>query len=171
MKAGSCSAGQEMPHLFIVFMTACHWILSWASWTQSKLIISLRPILILCSHLSLGCQISLFPSGLTNSMEQVLEKPSHSASQEIPYFLWNLMVHYHVHKILLLALNLSQMTPLHAIPIYFSKIHSNITFPSICLCLLSGLFPSGFLAKILYASVIYPTCATCPAHLSLIWLP
>jgi len=40
----------------------------------------------------------------TNSMQQSPRKAnSHSASQEILHLLWNLKVHYHVHKALVMG--------------------------------------------------------------------
>jgi len=48
-----------------MFITACHWSLSWARWIQSSSShpSSLRSILILSSHLRLGLPNSLFSSG------------------------------------------------------------------------------------------------------------
>jgi hypothetical protein len=57
------------------------------------------------------------------------EANSHSASQKIPLLLWNLKVHYRLHKGQLLAHILSQINPVHTSH-YLPKIHSNIIFPS-----------------------------------------
>jgi hypothetical protein len=53
------------------------------------------------------------------------EANNHSASQEIPRPSWNPKVHYRVHKDPSLLYILSQMHPLHTLPSYFPKIHSN----------------------------------------------
>jgi len=46
-------------------------------------------------------------------------------------------VHYRVHKIPPLVNILSQMKPVHNIPLYFSKIHCSIIIPHLCLGLQS----------------------------------
>jgi len=51
------------------------------------------------------------------------EVNSHSASQEIPYLLQNLKVHYYNHKSPPLVSILSQMNPVHNFPPNFSKKH------------------------------------------------
>ena len=49
-----------------------------------------------------------------------------------------------------------QMNPVHTIPTSFSKIHFNIFFSHLCLVLPTGLIPSGFPTKILYAFLFSP---------------
>jgi hypothetical protein len=68
----------------------------------------------------------------TNSMKQSpsWEVNSYSASQEAPHLLWNLKVHYCVHKTLPLDPILNKMNPVHIFPSYFPKIQCNIIFPS-----------------------------------------
>jgi hypothetical protein len=57
------------------------------------------------------------------------EANSHSASPEIPPFLWNPKVHYRVHNSPPLIPILSQMKPVHNFPSYFPNIQSNVIFP------------------------------------------
>lgn len=54
-------------------------------------------------------------------------------------------------------------TSLKPLKSYFPKAHFNI-MPHLCLCLLSGLFPSDFPTKILDTFLIIPMQATSPAH-------
>jgi hypothetical protein len=49
---------------------------------------------------------------------------SQSTPQEIPCILWNRNVRYRIHKGPLLVHILSQMHPIHNLPIYFPKIHT-----------------------------------------------
>jgi len=55
------------------------------------------------------------------------EANSHSVSQ-IPCILWNPKVYYHIHKGPAAIPILSQMYPVHTLPPYSPKIHSNIIF-------------------------------------------
>jgi hypothetical protein len=58
------------------------------------------------------------------------EANSHSASQEIPYLLWNPIAHFRIHKSPLMVPILSQMNSVYILPPYSPKIHFNIIIPS-----------------------------------------
>jgi len=58
------------------------------------------------------------------------EANSHSASQQVPHLLWNRKIHYRIHESTPLVFVLSQTSPFHTSPPYFTKIHFNIICPS-----------------------------------------
>jgi len=58
------------------------------------------------------------------------ESNSHSANQEISTLQWNLKIRYCIHYSPPLVPVLSYMNPVHTLPTYFSKIHTNIIFLS-----------------------------------------
>ena len=86
-----------------------------------------------------------------------------SASQEIPYILWNPKVHYYIHKYPVLS-QLDQSMPPHPTSWRYILILSS----HLLLGLPSGLFPSGFPTKTLYTPLLSPIRATCSAHLILL---
>ena len=105
---------------------------------------------------------------LTYSMQQSQSSEANrfSASQEISHILRNLEVHYHVHMSPPPVPIMSQNNPVHAAPPHLTSWRSIL--PShLCLGLPSGLFPSGFPTKTLYALLLSPIPATCPGHLIL----
>jgi hypothetical protein len=106
---------------------------------------------------------------LTNSMElsPSWKTTSRSTTQYFPNVLWNPKVYYLVHKSPPLMSILNQINPVHTTTSYFSKIHL-IVSSYLRLGKPSGLFPSGFPTKILYAFLFWPICATCPTHIILL---
>ena len=89
---------------------------------------------------------------LTISMEQNFswEANEFSASEEIPHFLWNPEVHYHIHKCPPPVPVLSHISPVHNSPSHSWRsilILSSLGLPS-------GVFLSGVPTKTLYAPLL-----------------
>jgi hypothetical protein len=96
-----------------------------------------------------------FVCEITNSMEQSLWEANHSLSQEIYHLLWDLNVHYSAQKSPAVVPILSQMNqsmPFHPIYPRYLNLHS---------CLLSSLYPSGFLTRILRVYAFQSSVGAC----------
>ena len=132
---------------------------------------------------------------LGSSLPHPQEPATSSATQGISRTVWNLEVHYHIHKsppppqllkefpalygtwkfittstrarhLYLSWARSIQPMPLN--PTSFTSIL--IVYSHLCLGLSGGVFPSGFSPKTLYAHLLFPKRATCPAHLILLYL-
>jgi hypothetical protein len=79
------------------------------------------------------------------------EADSHSSSPEILHLLWSQKFNLQCSPELATG-----PYPAHTFPPYFTKVHSKHIPIYACLGLRSGLFPSGFPTKILYAFHILP---------------
>jgi hypothetical protein len=108
---------------------------------------------------------------LTSWSWDLLEKPqvaSCAVTQELPNILWNSKVHYRVHKSPPLVPIPSQINPIHTTPsslrsIFILSTHLRLGLPT-------GLFPSGFLTKVLYAFLFSPfVLHSPPISSSLTW--
>jgi hypothetical protein len=82
--------------------------------------------------------------------------------KKLPHILWNLKVHYHIHKIPPLIHVLDQINPVHALPSYFFKIYFNTVLTSThrsCKWYASFRFPH------LYVCISHPPCFVMyPSH-------
>jgi len=157
--------------LFIVILFYVSWFFVLSNWfcNKSLLLFINMSCSILLSDLVLPSVLLIFSfhfcvinitvqiAKLTNSMEQDFswEANEFSASEEVPHFLWNPEVHYHIHMCLPHVPVLSRISPVHTSPSHFwisILILSSLGLPS-------GVFPSGVPIKTLYAPLFSSICA------------
>jgi hypothetical protein len=90
-----------------------------------------------------------------------------AGTQAILNILWNLKIHYGVHKCPPRSLSWARW--IQSVPPNSISLRSNLILSSrLRLGLRSCLFPSGFPTNILYANLFFAIRATCPAHLLLL---
>jgi hypothetical protein len=94
------------------------------------------------------------------------EAANRAATQELPSILWNLKIHYRIHKSHPPVPILNQINSVHTIPSYLRYIL--ILSTHLRLGLHSGLSPTGFPTNILHAFLLNTIRSICPVHLILI---
>jgi hypothetical protein len=95
-----------------------------------------------------------------------LEANRPSASQQIPRILWNLNVHYRIHKRPPPALSVSWARSIQSMPPHPNSWKSMLILSfHQCLGLSNLLFPSGLPTKTLYVPFVSRARATCSVHL------
>ena len=144
------------------------WHLRWPMYKLSNMFCSLKRLVAPWGWPRFKTETCRSSDWLTDSMEQTpsWEANTSSASQEISRILWNPKVHHRIHNIPPPVPIPSQIDTVHPHPTALRSIlilssHLRLRLPS-------GLLPSGFPTKALYASLLVSIRATSSAHLSLL---
>ena len=115
-----------------------------------------------CQCQIMGLTSLLLPQN-SNSMEHSLgETISVLTSQEILCILWNLKLHYCVHKRPTCVPILSWINPVHILSFYFLEVYLNVILPSVPR--FSKLSVLGFRTKTVYVPLLSPIYATCQIY-------
>ena len=101
-------------------------------WSDKIRLMEYNPLSYASSEKNIYLLTYLITHSLTHSKEQSTswEANRFSASQEISLNLWNLNVHFRIHKCSTPVPTVSQLDQFHTPTSHFLKIHLNITLPS-----------------------------------------
>jgi len=155
----------------ILLLDYCRLLCSYVLHILECLMSMYKKLNSLCPYYLLTYLLTYLPSYLftyllTHSIEQSPWEVNRFPASQIPCILWNPEVPYCVYECSPPVRILGQISPVHASPLHFLKIHFNVVF-HLCQGHSSVLFPSGFHTKTLTAPLLFPVHVTCLTHLIL----